>query len=111
VEIRTQQHGAVKAIVPQGAICQGDAAAFENEVARELQSNMGRCVVDLSATPFVDSQGLEAMLNLTERLGDAGRLLKLCGVGDTVREILNVTDLADQFELYEDVGAAVRSFL
>ncbi|MBY0112672.1 MAG: STAS domain-containing protein [Phycisphaerales bacterium] len=111
MEIRTQQHGAVKAVVPQGAICQGDAAAFENEVAQALSANMGRCVVDLSATPFVDSQGLESLLNLTERLADAGRLLKLCGVCETVREILDVTDLSDQFEVYEDVGAAVRSFL
>lgn len=111
MEIRTQQHGAVKAVVPQGAICQADAAGFENEVSQVLRGTMGRCVVDLSATPFVDSQGLEALLNLTETLADAGRQLKLCGVNETVKEILKLTELTDQFEVYEDVGEAVRSFL
>lgn len=111
MEIREQQHGAVKAIAPLGALCQADAAEFQRITANAIAATMGRCVVDLSGTPYVDSQGLEALLSLSEALSDSGRMLKLCGVCDTVREILELTDLAANFEQYEDMNSAVRSFL
>ena len=111
MEIREQQHGAVKAISPQGPLCQADAVEFQKAAAGMLAATMGRCVVDLSATPYLDSQGLESLLSLTETLGESGQFLKLCGVCETVREILDLTDLAPSFEQYEDINSAVRSFL
>lgn len=111
MEIREQQHGAVKTIAPQGPLCQADASEFQKFAAGVISSTMGRCVVDLSATPYLDSQGLETLLSLSETLGDSGQFLKLCGVCETVREILELTDLAGSVEQFEDVNSAVRSFL
>ncbi|MBX3380358.1 MAG: STAS domain-containing protein [Phycisphaeraceae bacterium] len=111
MEIREQQHGAVKAISPQGPLCQADAAEFQKVASGMLSATMGRCVVDLTATPYLDSQGLESLLSLSETLSDSGQLLKLCGVCETVREILELTDLASSFEQFEDITTAVRSFL
>ncbi|MBS0187715.1 MAG: STAS domain-containing protein [Planctomycetes bacterium] len=111
MEIREQQHGAIKALSPQGPICQADAAEFHKAVSAAIASSMGRCVVDLTATPFLDSQGLESILTLSETLSDSGQFLKLCGVCETVREILELTDLASSVEQYEDITSAVRSFL
>lgn len=111
MEIREQQHGAVKAISPQGPLCQADAGEFQKVASGVLSATMGRCVVDLSATPYLDSQGLESLLTLSETLSDSGQFLKLCGVCETVREILELTDLASSFEQYEDITTAVRSFL
>ena len=111
MEIREQQHGAVKAIAPQGPLCLADAIEFQKTAAAMLSATMGRCIIDLSATPYLDSQGLESLLSLTETLGDSGQFLKLCGVCETVREILELTDLASSFEQYDDITSAVRSFL
>lgn len=111
MEIREQQHGAVKAISPQGPLCQADAAEFQKSVAGVIAASMGRCVIDLSATPYVDSQGLESLLALSETLAESGRLLKVCGVCETVREIFELTDLASNFEQFDDMTSAVRSFL
>lgn len=111
MEIREQQHGAVKAILPQGPLCQADASEFQRITTNAITATMGRCVVDLSGTPYVDSLGLESLLSLSEALADSGRMLKLCGVCETVREILELTDLASNFEQYEDMNSAVRSFL
>lgn len=111
MEIREQQHGAVKAIAPQGPLCQADASEFQKFASGVIASTMGRCVVDLSATPYLDSQGLESLLSLSETLSDSGQFLKLCGVCETVREILDLTDIASSVEQFEDVNSAVRSFL
>ena len=40
-----------------------------------------------------------------------GRALKLCAVNKTIRQVLELTALVSQFEHFEDVNSAVRSFL
>ena len=40
--------------------------------------SLGRVVLDAGAIPFVDSRGLEVLVEVTEELGQGGRALKLC---------------------------------
>lgn len=111
MQIKEQRHGAVTVIAPQGALVQADADEFHQVAERVMTRSMGRFVVDMSATPYVDSVGLEAMLSVTEQLSQGGQVMKLCNACETVREILEITDLASYFEHYADVNTAVRSFL
>ncbi len=109
--IKEQRHGAVTILAPQGPLCLADAEDLEKRATEAIDKTMGRFVVDLSATPYVDSRALEALLTLTEQLAQSGRVLKLCGACDTIREILDLTDLTAMFEHYADANSAVRSFL
>ncbi len=62
--------------------------------------------------PFIDSRGLEILLEVNEELHRAGRALKLCGLNDVLREVLDLTDVwRSSFEHFLDVNSAVRSFL
>jgi anti-anti-sigma factor len=72
---------------------------------------MGRFVVDMSAVPYVDSGGLEALADVSEELGRGGQTLRLCAANKTVREVLELTDLASLFDHFDDANTAVRSFL
>jgi anti-sigma B factor antagonist len=96
---------------PRGALCQSDAEHFYRRAFETAGRNMGRLVIDASAVPFVDSRGLEVLVELGDELGRTGLALKLCGTTETVREVLDLTELASHFEFYEDVSTAVRSFL
>jgi anti-anti-sigma factor len=111
MDIHQQTKGAVRVLMPRGPLCQSDAESFKRTAGETAGHNMGRLVIDASAIPFVDSRGLEVLVELGDELGQTGMALKLCGVTETVREILELTDLASNFEYYEDVGTAVRSFL
>ena len=111
MEIAEQTKGAVTVLKPRGPLCGGDAESFKRRASEAAVSAMGRMVVDASAIPFVDSRGLEVLLDLSEQLGDSGQTLRLCAANETLREVLELTDLASMFEYYEDVNAAVRSFL
>jgi anti-anti-sigma regulatory factor len=44
-------------------------------------------------------------------MSGAGQSLKLCSVNKTIREVLELTDLAAQFDQFDDATSAVRSFL
>lgn len=88
-----------------------DCAVVKGRVAEAIRGNLGRVVLDLSTVPFVDSKGLEVLVELTEDLGQSGQSLRLCGVNKTVREVLDLTELTNAFEHFEDSNTAVRSFL
>jgi len=111
MEIKEQRHGAVTALRPDGPLTEDDATIFRQRVAAVRKESMGRFVVDLAETPFVDSKGLEALVEATYDLAESGQTLRLCGVNETVREALELTELAPLFEHYDDVNSAVRSFL
>lgn len=111
MRIETNRHGAVTVIHPTGpVISEVDATLLRSESFEVLGNTLGRFIVDASEMTFVDSFGLEALVDITEELGAGGQSLKLCGISDTLREILAITDLISKFQQFEDVQTAVRSF-
>jgi anti-anti-sigma factor len=111
MKINEQLQGAVMVLKPEGALVEGVAAAVKDRLMQMLASSLGRFVLDLSAVPFVDSKGLEALVEVTEEMGQSGQVLRLCAANKTVREVLDLTDLAGLFDHFEDATTAVRSFL
>ncbi|MCC6322040.1 MAG: STAS domain-containing protein [Phycisphaerales bacterium] len=111
MEIAEQRQGAVTVLKPQGPLCGPDAEQFLHRINEVMGRSLGRFVVDCAAIAWVDSRGLEVLKETTEQLSSGGQALRLCGCNETVREVLEMTDLSTRFEHYQDVGTAVRSFL
>jgi anti-sigma B factor antagonist len=111
VQITEQQQGAVTVVAPNGPVALADADQLRSVAMQVIDRSRGRIVLDATAMPFLDSRGLEVLLEVTERLNESGAALKMCGVKETVREIMELTDLAGFFEYYDDVNCAVRSFI
>ena len=111
MEILEQRQGAVTVLKPMGPLCQEDVEQFKKRLNDVLRRSLGRFVVDASAIPYVDSTGLEALVDVTENLSQSGQSLKLCAANDTLREVFDLTNLSALFERFEDVNSAVRSFL
>jgi anti-anti-sigma factor len=111
VNIEEQMQGAVLILRPHGPLVTEDAEQFRLCAAQAIGEHLGRLVVDTASIPFVDSSGLEALLNVAGEMAQAGQSLKLCALTETLREVLDLTDLADSFDIYADVKTALRSFL
>ena len=88
-----------------------DAARLKGNLSEAARVNLGRVVIDASAMPFVDSRGIEALLDVSDELAQGGRALKLAGARATVRVALDRTGAAESMEFYDDVHTVVRSFL
>ena len=111
MEILEERHGAVTVVKAAGPIAGDDAARLGAKLAEVMSALLGRFVVDASAVPFVDSKGLEMLLERSEALQDTGQVLRVAGANETLREVFEITDLAGCFEHFADVNTAVRSFL
>src|SRR6185312_601470 len=103
--------GAVLVLKPEGPLTGPDVPMLKQRLTDTLAASLGRFVVDMSAVPFVDSGGLEALLDVTEEMNKGGQILRLCAANKTLREVLDLTDLSSQFDHFEDSNTAVRSFL
>lgn len=111
MRIHEERTGAVTVIRPEGALVGSDADELKARLAEAFSEAMGRCVLDASAISYVDSKGLEALVEANEKMASVGKALKLCGANETVRQVLELTRLLSHFEHFEDAGSAVRSFL
>src|SRR5262245_19420445 len=61
-----------------------------------------RIVVDLEHVPLIDSAGLETLLDYRDQMQERGGALKVAGPSALCREILSVTGVADQIEIFRD---------
>ncbi len=111
MNVQIQQCGAVSVVQPDGPLTGQAATDLKDQLLTQIQTHLGRVVLDAAAVPYLDSQGLETLVDVTEGLSLSGQALKLCGPNPTVREVFELTGVAAQFEFYEDAHAAVRSFL
>lgn len=111
MEIQEINQGAVTVLKASGPLNGEAGAEFKSRAMDAVRRCLGRVVVDAAGIPYADSQGLDALVDVTEALAEGGRSLKLCGAVATVREVLELTGWAEAFEFFDDVNAGVRSFL
>ncbi|MDQ7013186.1 MAG: STAS domain-containing protein [Planctomycetota bacterium] len=111
MQIEIERQGAVTVLRPRGPLIADDADVVRHKGGEAIAESLGRLVIDASAIVYVDSKGIESLLDLADELSDAGQVLKLSGTNETVREALEITETAAMFEHFEDVPSAVRSFL
>jgi anti-sigma B factor antagonist len=69
-----------------------------------------RVVLDLDSTENFDSAGLTALCDLADRLRAAGGDAKVSTNAPLNRKLLEITRLDQQFEVFDSVVDAVKSF-
>ena len=111
MDIQQTMVGAACVLKPGTSLAEADAMQFRTAAEEASKRCSGRVLLDASTIAFLDSAGLEALVDVTEKLNQAGRSLKICGANQTVRAVLRLTGVAGSFEFYDEVNAGVRSFL
>ncbi len=111
MEIIEQTHGAVMVLKPVGPLVEDGADAFRKHALAAATNNLGRVVVDATAIAFLDGRGIECLVDVTEQMAESGAQLKLCGMNTTVQQALDLTGWSEAFESFDNVNAAVRSFM
>lgn len=87
------------------------ATKSEIEAALESAFDWGDAIaVDLSATDFIDSSTLHALVAAARRATESGRGFSLVlGEEDSVRQVFELTGLLTQFESASSLEAAVEA--
>ncbi len=110
MKIDTTPQGMVIVVVPHGPLVADDLPDFTQAVESATQRHGGRVVIDLGDVPYLDSGGIETLLNIytTQRWSTGGP--KLAGLTETCREALDLTDVLPRLDVFDSVENALRSF-
>ncbi len=103
--------GAVEVIVPNAPLKGEYVGELLETVEHCLPAGLPMLVLNLHDVPLLDSMGLEALLDVRDLVGQRGGTVKLAGLTPLAHDILRVSGLARQFEIFLDEKAAVRSFV
>lgn len=108
--IRCDEYNRVSVLVIEGDLSAHEAPAFRQMIQDRVEHPAAtELVVDFEKCPFIASTGLEALL-FARRLCDAsGRRLSLANLDGNCRKVLEITRLTHQFELRDDLSAALRN--
>lgn len=89
----------------------GDAVdAFRRQATKCTEARRYEIVVDCAEMDQIDSDGLEALIDLVNECeGELGSV-RLCGLDPTMAKVLEITRLARRFEQFDDLESAVESF-
>ncbi|MFG0307310.1 MAG: STAS domain-containing protein [Phycisphaerales bacterium JB040] len=107
--VETTSRGPVTVVGVSGPLTDETTDQARSQALRAIEQSVGRVVIDASGVPYADSQGIEMLLDAADSLDAIGQSLRLASVGETLREILELTGVAGRMEFYEDVTQAVRS--
>ena len=88
-----------------------DAAQFKQSVLNLINTTKKHQVVfDLNKLNFIDSSGLGIFLSVLRFLNSQGGELKLAGITQPVRTILELVSIHKIFEIFNTANEAICSF-
>ena len=64
MKVDTQLHGSVSVLVPHGPLAGDELADFRRELQTAIDQKSGRVVIDMSDVPYLDSSGIESLMEL-----------------------------------------------
>lgn len=91
-------------IVVEGELDMNTATQFEQELQGALSGPASPLLIDLSRCEFIDSTGIALLVRAWQQLDGK---FALCGVGNQVERVLDVTGLEESMPTHPDREQAI----
>lgn len=111
MKIECQKQNEIVILQLQGEFTVESLKSFEEAVSDAMSSGAEGLVLDMTRVILLDSASLEQLIELNERCREKTRQLKLAGLDETCRKILEITRLLPQLDTYAELTEAVKSFV
>ncbi len=93
-----------------GRIVFGDEATLLREQLKKVLAGSKKIVLNLADVSYIDSGGLGTLVGVYSSARAAGADIKLSGLGQRVRDVLQITKLVTVFEVYDTEQRALAAF-
>jgi len=110
MKVKIQDYSNVTVVELQGELDGDVAELFRNTITSIIAKNKTCIVLDMSGVGFIDSKGLEQLLWSRDYCNENKRELRLAGLDENCRRILEITQLENEFDHYSELAEAVKSF-
>jgi anti-anti-sigma factor len=110
MKINRQDYNDVTVVELQGELDGDFAELFRSTITEIVSKQKAGVVMDMSGVGFIDSLGLEQLLWAKDYCNENRCELRLAGLDENCRKIMEITRLEGEFEHYVELAKAVKSF-
>ena len=111
MKIERRHEGTVEVLEPLGPLVDDDGREFADILEAQTHALSPRFIISMKEVPYIDSQAIEAFLEAAETLQEQNARLKFTSLTPTCREIFDLTGVAEEFQVFENIQDAVRSYM
>jgi len=108
MEITEESAGGVCVVVARGRL-DGSTSAMFSERLEKLVGDQVKLLVDFSGVDFVTSAGLRALLGIVKKVKASSGVFAVCGVQQSVCEILDITGLTPMIKILSNRADALSA--
>ena len=109
MNLRWEDYGTTCVVELDGELVSHASDVLQRACMERLDHGARNLVIDVSATPLVDSEGLETLLSLSEETVRRNGRCTLASPDPLFMSILELTGLKDRLEIHESVQDAART--
>jgi anti-anti-sigma factor len=109
MEIHDERVGDTWIVTARGRLDGNVSADFADHVGRLIESPNPKLLIDFTGVDLVTSAGVWAVLLLSKKIKSAGGSFALCSVRDSVREVLDVSDLTSMLSVHPARAEAIAA--
>jgi anti-sigma B factor antagonist len=92
-----------------GRVMFGEEATALRDSLKEALTKTTRLVLNLSEVSYIDSGGLGTLVGVYSSARKAGADIKLTGLGQRLRDVLQITKLATVFQVFDTEQEALAA--
>lgn len=102
--------GGITVVSCSGRITFGDESMALRENLKKILADSRQLVLNLSGVTYIDSGGLGTLVGVYSSARGGGADIKLTGLGQRLRDVLQITKLVTVFEVYDTEQQAIDAF-
>ena len=110
MKIQTQDYGQVTVVQLYGDMDSDCTERFQSTITDLINEHKKGIVLDMTNLMFIDGQGLEQLLWAKDYCMECDSQFRLAGLDENCAKILEITRLENEFDCYEELAEAVKSF-
>jgi len=108
--VETRQLDGVTVVACEGRIMLGEESAGMRQTLKRALTSSKHLILDLSGVNYIDSTGLGTLVGVYSSARSSGADIKLAGLNQRLRDLLQITKLVTVFEVYDNVQEAAAAF-
>ncbi len=93
-----------------GQLIVGNRQELKQVVQEAVDQGARRILIDFTATAYIDSSGLGALVSINRKVRDAGGTMRLAGLNDDLTALFELTRLDTLFSITGTVSEALAGF-
>ncbi len=111
MEIRVTEHVDFVTLSLKGRLDITSSTSLKDDVLRHVQKGRKNLILNLAQVDFINSSGLGTLVSILKEVKLAKGRLVLSNLASYVREIFEITQLSNIFEIFESEAEAQDVFM